>query len=239
LPRTYQFNESVGIDIFEVKDTSNTRFSILSFICLGTTFHQAAVIQSSTTGQPSSRKCLEVFLDKWIQLFGTPTEVVSDRGLQNRGSFAQGLSARGVILRNVGVESPEQLGRVERHGGILKGMIQRMTHELGLSGELQMRGGLAEALSTKNSQSRIKGFTPCQWVFGKLPREPGMASDEKMDMGVIEAMADERDEFAKVNEIREEARKAFIKEDLSRRVAKALLRKAAPINKEYGVGMCR
>lgn len=63
-----------------------------------------------------------------------------------------------------------------------------------------------------------------------------MASDEKMDMGVIEAMADERHEFAKVNEIREEARKAFIKEDLSRRVAKALLRKAAPINKEYGVG---
>ena len=63
-----------------------------------------------------------------------------------------------------------------------------------------------------------------------------MASDEKMDMGVIEAMADERHEFATVNEIPEEARKAFIKEDLSGRVAKALLRKAAPINKEYGVG---
>jgi hypothetical protein len=89
LPRTYQFNESVGIDIFKVKDTSNTSFSILSFICLGTTYHQAAVIQSSTTGQPSSRKCLEIFLEKWIQLFGTPTEVVSDRGLHNRGSFAQ------------------------------------------------------------------------------------------------------------------------------------------------------
>ena len=118
----------------------------------------------------------------------------------------------------------------------MEGMIQRMTHELGLSGELQMREALAEALSTKNSQSRIKGFTPCRWVFGKLPREPGMASDENMDMGVIEAMADERHEFAKVNEIREEAQKAFIKEDLSRRVAKALLRKAAPINKEYGVG---
>ena len=237
LPRAYQFNESVGrgIDIFEVKNTSNTRFSILSFICLGTTYHQAAVIQSSTTGQPSSRKCLEVFLEKWIQLFGTPTEVVSDRGLHNRGSFAQGLSARGVILRYAGVESPEQLGRVERHGGILKGMIQRMTHELGLSGELQMREALAEALSTKNSQRRIKGFTPCQWVFGKLPREPGMASGEKMDMGVIEAMADERHEFARVNEVREAARKTFIKEDLSRRVAKALLRKAAPINKEYGV----
>ena len=163
LPRTYQFNESVGIDIFKVKDTSNTSFSILTFMCLGTTCHQAAVIQSSTTGPPSSRKCLEIFLEKWIQLFGTPTEVVSDRGLHNRGSFAQGLSARGVILRNVGVESPEQFGRVERHGGILKGMAQRMTHEVGLSGKPQMREALAEALSTKNSQSRIKGFTRRTW----------------------------------------------------------------------------
>ena len=58
-----------------------------------------------------------------------------------------------------------------------------MTHELGLSGELQMGEALAEALSTKNSQRRIKGFTPCQWVFGKLPREPGMASGEKNGHG--------------------------------------------------------
>ena len=236
LPRTSQFNESVGIDIFEVKDKSGTRYSILSFICLGTTYHQAAIIQEGTTGQPSSRKCLEIFLEKWIQIFGTPTEVVSDRGLHNRGAFAKGLSSRGVILRNIGVESPEQLGRVERHGGILKGMMQRIIHELGLTGELQVKEALSESLHTKNSQSRIKGFTPTQWVFGKLPKEPGMATDEKMDLGVLEALADERHEFAQVMEIRETARKAFVREDLSRRVAKAILRKAAPVSKEYGVG---
>ena len=70
LPRTSQFNESVGIDIFEVKDKAGVRYSILSFICLGTTYHQAAVIQGSTTGQPSSRKCLEIFLEKWMQILG-------------------------------------------------------------------------------------------------------------------------------------------------------------------------
>ena len=37
-------------------------------------------------------------------------------------------------------------------------------------------------------------------------------------------------------EVRKTARRAFIREDLSRRVAKAMLRKAAPITKEYGVG---
>ena len=168
LPRTSQFNESVGIDIFEVKDKAGVRYSIFSFICLGTAFHQAAVIRGSTTGQPSSRKCLEIFLEKWMQIFGAPTEVISNRGLHNHGDFSKGLSSRGVIIRNIGVESPEQLGRVERHGGILKGMMQRIIHELGLSGEFQVKEALSEALSTKNSQSRIQGFTPTQWGIWKI-----------------------------------------------------------------------
>ena len=109
-----------------------------------------------------------------MRVFGAPTEVISDRGLHNRGDFSKGLSSRGVIIRNIGVESPEQLGRVERRGGILKGMMQRIIHELGLSGELQVKEALSEALSTKNSQSRIKGFTLTQWVFGNYPKNNGI-----------------------------------------------------------------
>ena len=146
------------------------------------------------------------------------------------------MSSRGIIIRNIGVELPEQLGLVERHGGILKGMMLRFIHELGLCGELQVKEALSEALSTKNSQSRIKGFTPTQWVFGKLPKEPGKATDEKLDLGILEAMTDERDEFAQLLEVRETARKAFIREDLPRGVAKAMPRKSAPLTKEYGVG---
>ena len=145
-------------------------------------------------------------------------------------------SSRGVIIRNIGVESLEQRGHVERHGGILKGMMQRIIHELGLSSELQVKEALSQALSTKNSQSRIKGFTPTQWVFGKLPKEPGLPSDDKLDLGVLEAMADERHEFSQLMEVRETALRAFIRGDLSQRVAKAILRKSAPITKEYGVG---
>lgn len=133
-----------------------------------------------------------------MPIFGAPTEVISDRGLHNRGDFSKGLSSRGVIIRNIGVESPEQLGRVERHGGILKGMMQRIIHKLGLSGELQVKQALSEALSTKSSQSRIKGFTPTQWVFGQLPKEPGMASDDKLDLGILEAMADKRRKAAPI-----------------------------------------
>ena len=36
LPRTYEFNRTVGVDIFEVKDVDNTRYSILSMVDQGT-----------------------------------------------------------------------------------------------------------------------------------------------------------------------------------------------------------
>ena len=64
-----------------------------------------------------------------------------------------------------------------------------------------------------------------------------MATDEKLDPGILEAMTDERHELAQLMEVRETAREAFIRrEDLSRRVARAMLRKSAPITREYGVG---
>ena len=44
------------------------------------------------------------------------------------------------------------------------------------------------------------------------------------------------EDFSKIAKIREKARKAFIRVDMSSRVRRAILRKSAPISKEYGVG---
>ena len=235
LPRSQAFNTSVGVDIFEVKDSSGQRFSILSFLCLGTLYHQAAIV-STSGGQVSSGKCFEVFNDCWTRFAGLPKEIVSDRGLHNRGEFSKGLSARGVILRNIGVESPEQLGRVERHGSILKGIVTRTIHEIGAQGEKQVKQILTEALNTKNEQSRVKGFSPSQWVLGMQPKGPCSMTGEEHDLGLLQFRVDDRHEFARLMNVREAARKAFIKEDMSKRVARALLRKAAPVSKEYHVG---
>lgn len=95
----------------------------------------------------------------------------TDRGWHNRGDFARGQTARGVQFRTIGVKSPEQLGRTESRGAILKGIIHRVINELKASGDDMVKMILAEALYTKNFQSRVRGFTPMQLVFGKLPRE--------------------------------------------------------------------
>ena len=77
-------------------------------------------------GTPSSSECLDAFMFFWVSWAGYPKEIVCDRGLNNRGAFKKGLDANGVYLRNSGLEAPEQIGRGERHGGILKDNAKKL-----------------------------------------------------------------------------------------------------------------
>ena len=58
------------------------------------------------------------FMDKWVSWAGWPKHVRVDRGVHNRGDFAKVLQAHGICPFNIGLESPEQLGKVERKGDV-------------------------------------------------------------------------------------------------------------------------
>ena len=87
---------------------------------LGTTFQQVVLLRQGH-GSPSSRECLDSFVSFWVGWAGWPQTLSCDRGVHNRGVFARTLAQHGVLIRQAGVESPEQIGRVERHGGLFKG----------------------------------------------------------------------------------------------------------------------
>ena len=142
----------------------------------------------------------------------------------------------GCQITQIGVESPEQIGRTERHGGLLKAMVIRVIAELQLVGKEAVQHVLTQSVMTKNSMSRARGFAPSQWVLGKLPKEAGSIMDEENWAGALTAADDPTLEFGQIAKIREKARKAFVRADMSSRVRRAILRKSAPISKEYGVG---
>ena len=184
LPRSLSFNDSVGVDIFEVKDANGERYSVFSMVDQGTCFHQATMIKVGGS-QATSRECLKAFQNTWMNWAGPPREVVSmnwagpprevvsDRGLRNRGEVSKELSSMRCQITQIGVESPAQLGRTERHGGLLKAMVIRVIAELQLVGKEAIQHVLTQSVMTKNSLSRVKGFAPSQWVLGKLPKESG------------------------------------------------------------------
>ena len=103
----------------------------------------------------------------------------------------------------------------------------------------EMKMLAAQMNATKNDMHRTGGFTPSQWVLGRLPRRgAGEQCDEDgfYDMGSIQERANRSTHFARSMKIREACREAFIKTDCSRRVSKAILRKAAPLKGNYKIG---
>ena len=87
---------------------------------------------------------------------------------------------------NVGLESPEQLGRTERHGGMWKRVARRAVTAQKVKGPDEM---MILALSNScqmNDGTRRGGFAPSQWVLGTFPRNPSNIhnEDEFADLGV-------------------------------------------------------
>ena len=79
-----------------------------------------------------------------------PEEVVVDRGLHNRGIFAKTLLQCGTQIFTTALESPEQLGSVESHGGLWKDIAKRVISAKRIDGDEQMELLAAEINNIKN-----------------------------------------------------------------------------------------
>ena len=107
-PNKPTFNWEISCDAFEVKDSKGNRHIVLSVVCLGTLFHQAFWVGPG--GVPKSLTCAQALRDGWFNWAGPPRQCLVDRGVHNRGQFAQLLTSHGVDLRFGGLEAPFQLG---------------------------------------------------------------------------------------------------------------------------------
>ena len=166
---------------------------------------------------------------------GLPTHIVCDRGTHNRGVLKQQLEQRGCRFRFAALEAPYQLGKIERGGGILKGMMKRVIASTTTVGEDELRMCLVECLETKNRQGTVNGFSPCQWVLGRNPRMFGWQDEVDDDFhNVLDP--DPTSTFNRRGAMRESARLACAMEDSHRRVRAALLRRGGTPEEIYRPG---
>ena len=238
-PKPYVFNHEVGVDVLEVKDIEGTFFDILNVVDYGTTFEQAFIVrEAETNGVPSSSSRLDAFVKAWVRPFGWPKFVAADRGTHNRGVFNNTLAKKGVLINPAALESPEQIGRVERRNQTLKQMLNKVIKETNVVGKSQMDMALSECITALNELSRHGGFAPVQWVLAKFPRQPATFGDEdeRHDIGAIQAHYDGPTQFALQSKYRLEAREAFIQWDCGSRIQRGYLRNAVPVPGAYKVG---
>ena len=185
-------------------------------------------------GVPSSRLCLDLFTRFWMSWAGTPKSITVDRGTHNRGVFFSELQKLGVEVRSAATQAPFQIGRTERHGGILKHMIAKVVMATQATGQSEMQLVLMQCLETKNRQANIGGFSPSQWVLGRNPRAGGWTDEDEETVVVHDE--DPQSTFNRRNVMREAARIAWVEEDSRRRVQKALLRKGGGEAQQFRQG---
>ena len=239
-PSKMVFNHEISAGCFEIHDAAGNRHTVLSVICLGTLFHQAWWVAPG--GVANSRVCAEALMNGWFQPFGAPKIMTCDGGVHNRGRVQGLLRSHGVRLRFGGVEcveAPFQLGRTERQGSVLKQILKGAIEERQLIGISDIKMLIAECASVKNNRINHGGFTPSQWVPGRLPTDMTSITSEEAEsyaLGVQSELMEPEDQSVRQMEIRQAAKMSFAKADSSRCARAALLRKSVPLRGPYAPG---
>ena len=64
------------------------------------------------------------------------------------------MNSQGIQVYHAPLETPEAIGRVERHGGVLTGVARKVISQTQARGEVEVQSVLDESCLTKNSLNR-------------------------------------------------------------------------------------
>ena len=102
-------------------------------------------------------------------------------------------------------------GLVERDGEYVRSMVEKMVHD-GVFDDMSAQSLFDKATSAKNMMTRIRGYSPSQWVPVTQPKLPDshMFDDEEEDhVPHKDTQKSQDDEFARSVRLRDAARRAF------------------------------
>ena len=156
LPRTFRFNETLGVEFFEIESPDGTKITFCNMVCWCTLYQLCIPILDKTAATVS--KCIT---ERWIQYFGPPLVIIADQGKEFVGThFKEFTNANNILLHIIDVRAPWQNGRTERHGDIYKKIFERARwmHSPSSPGALQRLA--MECNAAKNRLSNRSGYSP-------------------------------------------------------------------------------
>ena len=158
---------------------------LLNMLCWGTNFQQASICKDI-----SAEEVLEVFMKIWLQHYGRPVRLITDRGKEfYSDKLQQNIGGLGVGLHYIDAQSPWQNTRTEKAGGILKEEILATAQATAASLE-ELPLVIAETVACRNRYMDRYGFSPMQRVFGKNLRLPAsLMSSDALNQELVDAAA--------------------------------------------------
>ena len=150
----------------------------------------------------------------------------------NSTEFSEFLQRFNIRSTTTVPEAHWQSGRVERHGGFLQCMLEKVDFEHPINDYSSLQTALNQRTHAKNALSIRHGYAPEVIVFGKHSRIPGsILSDESLpahEHAAEENQTISGQEFRTLLSIREAARRAFHSADNNEVLRRAALRRSCP-----------
>ena len=225
------FNHTIGMDGVTWTNSKQSAFEFTHVIDEGTLF------QIARPGGTDSQTQWNFLEDQWFGWAGYPRVLYVDPA---KGYLSEHWLSKtqelGIDLKVSARDSHWQLGRVEAHGAILKGMLTRMDTEQPIQDIDAFRKALIQACHAKNTLTRKSGYSPEQAVLGKSTRLPGSVMSDEDAISHAKLVDEGNVSFKETLDLRENARKAFISMDNSNSMRRIMLRRSRPTKADYEVG---
>lgn len=197
MPKSYAPGVAVGLDLFFIPDLLNQKsIPILNVVDMGTNYQVVEFLRNK-----DPKEIWFQFWRSWARTFGLPQFIVIDEGREFRSGFAELCANAGTVVVRTAARAPWQNGRVERHGGLIKSMIEKSREEMPPEDLRDLAQILYACECAKNRFSNRSGFSPVQRQIGQWPRMPSsLMSDEALDPAL--QVQGSCEDFRKLMEIR-------------------------------------
>ena len=201
------FNEVLALDVGEIEERK-----FLVIVDMATRYCQAYWISDK---KPET--IIRSLVDGWFAIFGAPSKMLSDNGLEFQNEKMRKMTERwNIKLLATAAESPWSNGLCEKTVGILKDSLRKMKDE-----EVNMSVALRWVVCARNCLLNNGGFSPNQLVFGKNPALPNLMGDATSSPASRERGTEEGVVRDTLNALHK-AREVFIKNESCNKIRTAL-----------------
>ena len=137
----------MSVDGVKWKNRQNQEFHFYHFIDHGTNYHTAVIA-------PNRAEIQERFIAGWLNWAGTPNTVLMDSASEFlSSSFQEYMQSLNVQFVVVPPDAHWQVGRIERHGGVLQSMLSKYELEHDVTNYQKLQQALMHCTMAKHACS--------------------------------------------------------------------------------------
>ena len=211
-----EVGERLQADVLWIKcNASEKKFPVLSVIDQATKYTVATVLHGERGDH-----LIHGLERAWIRHFGLPQCLCSDEGRGWVGEEMNAWTTQHAIEHIVAPAESHRLALVERRHVTLRRAIEIYMDDMKVTGTKGIRQALTYVVPQLNDTVSVAGYSPSQWLLGKVPRLPGGLMQEEL----APAHLGDHDQFEQLLQQRAAAKRALISADLDAKLRRALLR---------------